>query len=89
LLDVVLLQGVAVYTTGTLQLGAETDSSGELDDGGLVGNLLGLGDSSLDALKVGVSVLDVLGVPSVRLESLEDVLSECALGVTICNCVSS
>lgn len=50
LLDVILLQGVAVHTSGTLQLGAETDGGGELDDRGLVGDLLGLGDSSLDAL---------------------------------------
>jgi hypothetical protein len=88
LLDVVLLQGVAVYTSGTLQLGTETNGGGELDDGGLVGDLLGLRDSLLDALEVGVSVLDVLGVPSVGFEALENVLSEGALGVTVLNRVS-
>jgi hypothetical protein len=72
-----------VDTSGTLELGTETDGGGELDDGGLVSNLLGLGDSLLNALEIGVTVLDVLGVPSVGLESLEDILSEGALGVTV------
>jgi hypothetical protein len=83
LLHVLLLQGVAVNTSSALELGTETDGGGELDDGGLVSDLLGLGDGGLDALKVGVSVLDVLSVPSVRLESLKDVLSEGALCVTV------
>jgi hypothetical protein len=65
LLNVVGLQGVSMNTTGALELGAETNGGGQLDDGGLVGDLLGLGDSSLDALKVGVSVLDVLSVPAI------------------------
>jgi hypothetical protein len=72
-----------VDTSGTLELGTETDGGGELDDGGLVGDLLGLGDSLLNALEIGVTVLDVLSVPSVGLESLEDILSEGALGVTV------
>jgi hypothetical protein len=84
LLHVVLLQGVTVNTAGTLQLGAETDGGGELDDGGLVGDLLGLRDGLLNALEIGVTVLDVLNVPSVGLEALEDVLSEGALGVSVC-----
>jgi hypothetical protein len=73
-----------VNTAGTLQLGAETDGGGELDDGGLVGDLLGLRDGLLNALEIGVTVLDVLNVPSVGLEALEDVLSEGALGVAVC-----
>jgi hypothetical protein len=72
-----------VDTSGTLELGTKTDSSGKLDDGGLVGDLLGLGDGLLNALEVGVTILDVLSVPSVGLESLEDILSEGALGVTV------
>lgn len=88
LLDVVGLEGVAVDTAGTLKLGAETDGGGELDDGGLVGDLLGLGDSLLNALEVAVSILDVLSVPAIRLESLEDILSEGALGVTVCGLIS-
>jgi hypothetical protein len=82
-LDVVSLQRVAVDTTGTLELGAETNGGGQLDHGRLVLDLLGLLDGSLDALKVSVTVLDVLAVPAVGLESLGDVLSEGALGVAI------
>jgi hypothetical protein len=77
-----------VHTSGTLQLGTETDGGGELDDGGLVGDLLGLSDCGLDTLEVGVAVLDVLSVPAVGLEALENVLSEGTLGVTVCNYVS-
>jgi hypothetical protein len=83
LLAVIGLEGVAVDTTGTLELGAETDGGGELDHRGLVGDLLGLSDGLLNALKVGVTVLDVQNVPAVGLESLHDVLSEGALGVTV------
>jgi hypothetical protein len=77
-----------VDTTGTLELGTKTDGGGELDDRGLVGDLLGLGNGLLNALEVRVTVLDMLSVPSVGLESLENVLSEGALGVTVCNYVS-
>jgi hypothetical protein len=77
-----------VDTSSTLELGTETNGGGELDDGGLVGDLLGLGDSLLNALEVRVTVRDVLSVPSVGLESLEDVLGEGALGVTVCISVS-
>lgn len=82
-LDVVSLQGVAVDTTGTLELGAKTNGGGELDDGRLVLDLLGLLNGSLDTIEVIVTVLDVLAVPAVGLESLDDVLSEGALGVAV------
>lgn len=75
-------------TAGTLELGAETDGGGELDDGGLVGDLLGLRDGLLDALKIVVTISDVLGVPAVGLESLKNVLSEGALGVTVYSLIS-
>lgn len=81
--DVVLLQWVTVDTAGTLELGAVTDGGGKLDDGWLVLDLLGLLDGSLHALEVGVTLLDVLGVPAVGLKALQDVLSEGALGVTV------
>ena len=84
LLAIVGLEGVAVDTAGTLELGSETDGGGELDHRGLVGDLLGLSDGLLNALEVGVTVLDVLYVPAVGLESLADILSESALGVTVC-----
>ena len=70
-------------TTSALELGAETNGGGQLDDGGLVGDLTGLADSILNALKVVVTVLDGDGVPAVGLETLGDVLGESALGVTI------
>jgi hypothetical protein len=72
-----------VDTAGALELGAETNGGGQLDDGGLVLDLLGLLDGSLNALEVGVTVLDVLGVPAVGLEALHNILSEGALGVTV------
>ena len=70
-------------TTGTLELGAKTNGGGELDDGRLVLDLLGLLDGSLNALKIAVTVCDVLCVPAVGLEALHDILSEGALDVTI------
>lgn len=84
LLAVVGLEGVSVDTAGTLELGTETDGGSELDHRRLVGDLLGLSDGLLNALEVGVTVLDVQYVPSVGLESLHDILSEGALGVTVC-----
>lgn len=71
-------------TSSSLKNGAETDGGGKLDHRGLVGDLLGRGNGSLDGLKIGITVLDVLDVPAVGLESLGDVLSEGALGVTVC-----
>lgn len=82
-LDVVRLQRVSVDTTGTLELGTETNGRGQLDDGGLVLDLLAPPDGGLDTLKVVVTVLDPLGVPAVGLETLQDILSESALGVTV------
>ena len=81
---VVLLEGVTVDTAGTLELGAVTDGGGEPDHGGLVLDGLALLDGLLDALKVVVTVLDPHDVPAVGLEALGDVLSEGALGVTVC-----
>ena len=83
LLAVVLLQWVAVDTAGTLELGPEADGRGQLDHRRLVGDLLGLGDRLLDALVVGVTLLDVQAVPTVGLESLGDVLSESASGIAV------
>lgn len=82
-LSIVSLEGVAVDTAGTSQLGAEANGGGQLDDGGLVSNLLTLADSVLDGLEVVVTVLDPLGVPAVGLEALHDVLGESTLGVTV------
>jgi hypothetical protein len=71
-------------TTSSLEFGAETNSSCELDDRGLVCDLLGLGDCGLDAFEVSVTFLDVQSMPAVGLEPLQDILGEGALGVTIC-----
>jgi hypothetical protein len=83
-LGIIGLEGVTVDTAGTGELGAETNGGGQLDNGGLVSNLLTLANSSLNALKVTVTILDPLGVPAVGLETLHDVLGEGALGVTVC-----
>ena len=81
---VVLLEGVTVDTASALELGAVADGGGEPDHGGLVLDGLALLDGLLDALKVVVAVLDPHNVPAIGLEALGDVLSEGALGVTVC-----
>ena len=81
---VVLLEGVTVDATSALELGAEANGGGESDHGGLVLDGLALLDGLLNALKVVVTVLDPHDVPAVGLEALADVLSEGALGVTVC-----
>lgn len=82
-LAVIGLQRVTVNTTGALELGSETNGSCQTDDGGLVGDLLGLVNGGLDALEVVVAILDPHGVPAVGLETLHDVFSESTLGVTV------
>jgi len=83
LLDVVGLEGVTVNAVGTLKEGAEANGGGEADHGWLVLDLSALLDGSLNSGKIGVTVLDPLGVPAVGLESLGNVLSEGAVGVTV------
>jgi hypothetical protein len=82
-LGIISLQGIAVNTAGSLQLRAEADGCGEFDDRGLVSDFLSLLDSSLDAVQIIVAVLDVLSVPAVCLEALEDVFGEGDLGVAV------
>lgn len=82
-LAVIGLQRVTVNTTGTLELGAETNGSRQTDDGGLVGDLLSLVDGGLDGLEVVVTVLDPHGVPAVGLETLHNIFGESTLGVTV------
>lgn len=81
---VILLEGVAVDATSALELGAVANGGGEPDHGGLVLDFLALLDGLLDGLKVVVTVLDPHNVPAVGLEALGNVLSEGALGVTVC-----
>lgn len=82
-LGIVGLEGITVNTASTGKLGAEANGGGQLDDGGLVLDLLALADSILNGLEVVVTVLDPLGVPAVGLETLHDILGEGALGVTV------
>ena len=82
-LSIIGLEGVTVDTAGTLELRAETNGGGQLDEGGLVSDLLALADGSLDTLEVVVTILNPLGVPSVGVEALDDILSEGTLGVTV------
>lgn len=83
MLDIVGLERVSVNATSSLELGTEANGGGKLDHGWLVSDLLGLLDGLLDALQVGIAVLDMKCVPSVSLETLDDILSESTLGVTI------
>ena len=70
-------------TTGSLQLGSESNDGLQVDDGRLVGVLLGLLDGSSDPGVVVVTVLDVQDLPSVRLEPHLDVLGEGTGGVSV------
>jgi hypothetical protein len=83
-----------VNIVSTLLEGTETNGGLQVDDGGCVLGLLGLGDGVGDGVKVTeisfdkivdslVTLLDVENVPSVRLVSHLDVLSEGASGVTV------
>lgn len=83
LLDIVSLEGRAVDTVGALGLGAETNGGLELDKGRLVSDLLGLLESLGDLVEVVVAILDGENVPAVGLVTLEDILSESLVGVTI------
>lgn len=82
-LAVIGLERVTVNTTGTLELGTETNGSRETDDGGLVGDLPSLVDGGLDALEVVITILDPHSVPAVGLETLHDIFGESTLGVTV------
>lgn len=70
-------------STGSLQLGSESDNGLKPNDGRLRGVLLGLLDRSGDTGIVVVSVLDVQDLPSVRLEPHLDVLGERTGGVSV------
>jgi hypothetical protein len=82
-LGVIGLEGVSVDTTGTLELGTETNGGSNLDNGGLVLNLLGLANGLLNALEVVVTILDLKSVPAIGFETLHDIFGESALGVTV------
>jgi len=88
-LGIISLEGVSMNTAGSLELGAVTDGGGELDDSRFVGDSLGFGDSLLHGLKILVTVLDVESVPAICLEPLHDILSECAVGITVLDNLSA
>lgn len=81
--DVVGLQRRTVHSVGTLELGAEADGGGELNDGGLVFNGFGFGDGRLDGRKIIIAVLDVDAVPAVGVEAFQDVFGESAVGAAV------
>mmetsp|Transcript_9225 Transcript_9225/g.37722 ORF Transcript_9225/g.37722 Transcript_9225/m.37722 type:complete len:328 (-) Transcript_9225:30-1013(-) len=62
--------------------GAVADEGGHLDEGG-AGIGLGLVDRIADGVEVGVTVLDVLDVPAVRLVAGADILGEGDVGVAV------
>lgn len=83
LLDIVGLEGRAVDIVGALLLGAETNGGLELDEGRLVSDLLGLLDSISDQVEVVVAIQDGDDVPAVGLVTLENILGEGLVGVTV------
>jgi len=72
-----------VNTVSTLLEGAETNDGGELDDGRLIPNGLSNLDGLLEALEIVVTILNPLGVPTIRLEASENVFSEGDIGITV------
>lgn len=65
LFDVVGLEGRAVDAVGALLEGAKANDGLELDQTGLVGDLLGLVDGRLNAAEIVVAILDGDDVPAV------------------------
>ena len=77
-------QGRAVHVVRVgLVGGAVADEGGHLDERGLVGDRLGLGQGRVQALQIVVAVLDVLHVPAQRLKAGGDILGEGDLGVAV------
>lgn len=83
-LGILRFQRVPVYSASTLQLGPETNSSGQLDDRRFIFNFLTFLDGSLNARQVVITIFDVLSVPPIRTEPRQDVFGESTLGVAIC-----
>lgn len=67
----------------TLLLRTISNDGGELDQGWLISDSLGILDGLLNGLKIIVTILDPLGVPSVGLEAGENIFSERDVGVTV------
>merc|ERR1712100_968491 len=82
-LGLVGAEGRAMDVVGVgLVGGAVADEGGHLDEGG-AGIGLGLVDRIADGVEVGVTVLDVLDVPAVRLVAGADILGEGDVGVAV------
>lgn len=81
--DIILLEWCTVNTTGSRELGAESNGRAELDHRWLILDSLALLDSRLDRVQVVVSIANGLNVPSVCLHSLVDILGERTVDVTI------
>ena len=82
-LGLVGAEGRAMDVVGVgLVGGAVADEGGHLDEGG-AGIGLGLVDRVADGVEVGVTVLDVLDVPAVRLVAGADILGEGDVGVAV------
>lgn len=63
--------------------GSISNEGGDLDEGGLVGDRLGLSDGLADGVVVGVSVLDMDNMPSKGLVPLGNIFSEGDLSVSV------
>ena len=73
----------SVNSTGSLQLGSESNNRPQSNQSRLSRVLLGLLDRSGNPSVIVVSILDVQNFPSVRLESHLDVLGERTSGVSV------
>lgn len=65
------------------EFGSVANGGGELDNRRLVLDSLSLSDGSLDCSEVIITISDVDTVPAIGLESLQNIFSEGAVGITV------
>ena len=70
-------------TPRSLEFTSKPNRRRQFDDGGFILDFLGSGNGLFHGINIVVPVLDVLGMPPVRLEAFQDVLGEGAGGVPV------
>jgi hypothetical protein len=83
LLCIVGFEGIPMDTTCPLELTPESNRRSQLDDRRLILDLLCRCNGFFHGVDIVVSILDVLGMPPVRLEAFQDVLGEGTGGVPV------
>jgi hypothetical protein len=83
LLCVISFEGVSVDTPRALEFTPESNRRSQFNNRGFILDFLCRSNSFFDRIDIVISVLDVLGMPPVRLEAFQDVLGESAGGVPV------